>query len=151
MPGVQPGINDEALQRIVRNYCRESGVRSLEKHIGKIARKIAFEAVAALEEYEEAENSRGDFTASYMVTTENLETYLGKPKYPEVGGGRVRLSYKHHISRIIGIDHVYCNVHPLVVLVRNLIFYTACPSGVVCVISHRRPCMTPAQEACLQE
>ena len=34
----------------MRNYCRESGVRSLEKHIEKIARKIAFNTVESQEE-----------------------------------------------------------------------------------------------------
>ena len=34
----------------MRNYCRESGVRSLEKHIEKIARKIAFNTVETQEE-----------------------------------------------------------------------------------------------------
>ena len=38
-------ITEEALDKLVRNYCRESGVRSLEKHIEKIARKIAFNTV----------------------------------------------------------------------------------------------------------
>eukprot|EP00596_Hydrurales_sp_CCMP1899_P000283 CAMPEP_0119035724 /NCGR_PEP_ID=MMETSP1177-20130426/2932_1 /TAXON_ID=2985 /ORGANISM="Ochromonas sp, Strain CCMP1899" /LENGTH=950 /DNA_ID=CAMNT_0006994419 /DNA_START=142 /DNA_END=2994 /DNA_ORIENTATION=- len=43
--GVSVTITEEALNKLVRNYCRESGVRSLEKHIEKIARKIAFNSV----------------------------------------------------------------------------------------------------------
>lgn len=43
-------ITDAALDKLVRNYCRESGVRSLEKHIEKIARKIAFNTVENQEE-----------------------------------------------------------------------------------------------------
>ena len=43
-------ITDAALDKLVRNYCRESGVRSLEKHIEKIARKIAFNTVETQEE-----------------------------------------------------------------------------------------------------
>lgn len=38
-------ITDETLQLLIKNYCRESGVRSLEKSIERIARKIAFEQV----------------------------------------------------------------------------------------------------------
>jgi ATP-dependent Lon protease len=76
--------------------CRESGVRSLEKHIAKIARKIAFQAVGALEtsQQQETETEAGhteaepkvakEFEAVYDVTEDNLEEYLGKPKYPEV-------------------------------------------------------------------
>ena len=37
------------MDKLVRNYCRESGVRSLEKHIEKIARKIAFNTVETQE------------------------------------------------------------------------------------------------------
>ena len=48
-PGLSVEITEEALDKLVRNYCRESGVRSLEKHIEKIARKIAFNTVESLE------------------------------------------------------------------------------------------------------
>ena len=44
-PEISVEITEEALDKLVRNYCRESGVRSLEKHIEKIARKIAFNTV----------------------------------------------------------------------------------------------------------
>lgn len=44
-PSFHVQITDDALDALVKNYCRESGVRSLEKHIEKIARKIAYKAV----------------------------------------------------------------------------------------------------------
>lgn len=46
-------VTEEALEKLVRNYCRESGVRGLEKYIEKIARKIAFNRVQIQEEKEE--------------------------------------------------------------------------------------------------
>jgi ATP-dependent Lon protease len=66
-------------------YGRESGVRSLEKHIGKIARKIAYKAVESSEN--DAESSPADtppVLQQYIITPTELESYIGKPKYPEV-------------------------------------------------------------------
>ncbi|MBI1383751.1 MAG: endopeptidase La [Rhizobiales bacterium] len=61
-------IDDEALQLIIRRYTREAGVRSLEREIAKLARK----SVTEIEK-----------TGKYAVriTPENLEGYLGVPKY----------------------------------------------------------------------
>ena len=39
----------DALDSLVRWYCREAGVRNLEKHIEKICRKLALESVSAAE------------------------------------------------------------------------------------------------------
>lgn len=61
-------ISDGALQRIIRGYTREAGVRGLERKLGEIARK------AAREIYE------GDRT-EVKITGQNLEKYLGKEKY----------------------------------------------------------------------
>ncbi|KAJ1886665.1 ATP-dependent Lon protease pim1 [Kickxella alabastrina] len=38
-------LSDEAVDALVRNYCRESGVRNLKKHIEKIYRKAALKVV----------------------------------------------------------------------------------------------------------
>ena len=63
---------------------RESGVRSLEKQIAKIARKIAFKAVGDLEIAKSKDPPVEIPSLEYVVTSENLESYLGKPKYPQV-------------------------------------------------------------------
>jgi ATP-dependent Lon protease len=81
LSNVKAEISDETLELIVKNYCRESGVRSLEKNIAKIARKIAYKAVGDLEKEKESEEGRAG--CEYLVTPENLESYLGKPKYPQ--------------------------------------------------------------------
>jgi Lon-like ATP-dependent protease len=35
-------ITDSALMRLIKAYCRESGVRNLQKHIEKVSYKICF-------------------------------------------------------------------------------------------------------------
>jgi Lon-like ATP-dependent protease len=42
-------FTDQALDGLIRGYCREAGVRTLEKYIEKILRKISFKAVAEKE------------------------------------------------------------------------------------------------------
>ena len=61
-------ISDGALQKVIRGYTREAGVRGLERKLGEIARK------AAREIYE------GQRT-EVRITGQNLEKYLGKEKY----------------------------------------------------------------------
>ncbi|MBQ5663910.1 MAG: endopeptidase La [Bacteroidaceae bacterium] len=42
----QVSISDKAIESIIENYTRESGVRELKKKIGKICRRIAFQLAA---------------------------------------------------------------------------------------------------------
>lgn len=59
-------IDDEALMTLIRNYCRESGVRNLQKHIEKMVRKVAFKIV------------KNEVTSA-CITKDNLTDYLGRP------------------------------------------------------------------------
>ncbi|XP_053671846.1 lon protease homolog, mitochondrial [Anopheles nili] len=59
-------ITDDALHSLIKSYCRESGVRNLQKHIEKIVRKVAFKIV----------QKEALFTE---VTDTNLSDLLGKP------------------------------------------------------------------------
>jgi ATP-dependent Lon protease len=61
-------IADGALLEMIRRYTREAGVRSLEREIAKLARK-------AVKEILTSDNK------TVTVTAENLESYLGVPKY----------------------------------------------------------------------
>ena len=65
----QLSISDKALQKIIHNYTREAGVRSLERRIGDICRKAAKEFL-----------ENGSKKSSVKVTESNLEKYLGKEK-----------------------------------------------------------------------
>ncbi len=62
-------ITEAAIEAIIRDYTREAGVRSLERELAKIARKV----VKALEE--------GEQTAPVVVEPADLETYLGVARY----------------------------------------------------------------------
>lgn len=62
----QISIADGSLLKLVKSYCRESGVRNLQKHIEKIARKAAFAIVQKESE-------------SVEVQEDNLNKFVGKP------------------------------------------------------------------------
>lgn len=73
-------INDKALEKIIRGYTREAGVRDLERKISELARKCARKIIQ-------------DGVRNVRVSARNLEDYLGKVRYeydranerPEVG------------------------------------------------------------------
>jgi len=69
------GLTDDAIESLIRWYCRESGVRSLEKHIEKAYRKLARKIVEAPTNEIEDSNSKD----KWIVTAKNLEEYVGKP------------------------------------------------------------------------
>lgn len=64
----QLAIQSTALRKIINNYTKEAGVRSLERKIGQICRKTAREIM---------ENGKEKVT----VTSRNLSNYLGKERY----------------------------------------------------------------------
>ncbi len=63
-------FTDEALHEIIQGYTREAGVRSMERNIGKICRKLAAR-VAAGEE------------SSVVIDATNVATYLGRREIHE--------------------------------------------------------------------
>jgi len=73
-------LSDAVLKKVVSEYTREAGVRTLEKTIAKICRKIAYKVV----------EEGGD---APKVTTKNLPEFLGAPifvdqereKKPQIG------------------------------------------------------------------
>jgi len=64
-------IPDGVIRKIIANYTRESGVRSLEREISAVCRKVAVKIV----------NGEADAGAVYVVTEKNLEAFLGVEKY----------------------------------------------------------------------
>jgi ATP-dependent Lon protease len=61
-------VEPDAIRLIVRRYTREAGVRSLERELATIARKVARRL---------AEGEAGPF----RVTADNLGEYLGRPRF----------------------------------------------------------------------
>ena len=66
-------IEDSAVRRLIAQYTREAGVRSLERQVGAVARKIAAK-VAMVPDDEPAA------AAHYLVTSTDVPDYLGPPK-----------------------------------------------------------------------
>ncbi len=64
----QLSISSKALEKIIRGYTREAGVRNLERKIGEICRKAAREIYV-------------DEKKKVKITESNLEHYLGKERY----------------------------------------------------------------------
>lgn len=71
-------IARNAIESLVRWYCREAGVRNLGKHVDKITRKLSLQIVAEAEGAALTEKSKrkGD---TWEVTEDNLSDYVGKP------------------------------------------------------------------------
>ena len=63
------GISEDGLNKLIRSYCRESGVRNLRKHIEKIFRKAAYINVSEKKD------------SGINVDESNLHDFVGKPIY----------------------------------------------------------------------
>ncbi|XP_013360651.1 PREDICTED: lon protease homolog, mitochondrial isoform X2 [Chinchilla lanigera] len=61
-------LSAAVLTLLIKQYCRESGVRNLQKQVEKVLRKVAYKIVSG-----EAE--------SVEVTPENLQDFVGKPVF----------------------------------------------------------------------
>ncbi|XP_035508682.1 lon protease homolog, mitochondrial [Morone saxatilis] len=61
-------LSSDALSLLIKQYCRESGVRNLQKQVEKVFRKVAFSIVSGEQ-------------ATVIVTPDNLQDYVGKPVF----------------------------------------------------------------------
>jgi ATP-dependent Lon protease len=62
-------FSDEAVLGLVRHYTKEAGVRSLEREVSAVCRKVAVEII------------RGGSEEKIVITPESLVTYLGAEKF----------------------------------------------------------------------
>jgi len=62
-------VDDDALRRIVADYTREAGVRSLERELGKLLRKVASNLV------------QGSATAPVVIDAAAVPDALGRPRF----------------------------------------------------------------------
>ena len=62
-------VSDDALRAISADYTREAGVRSLEREIGRLLRKVATKLAS------------GSETAPVVVGADDVRTWLGRPRF----------------------------------------------------------------------
>jgi Lon-like ATP-dependent protease len=67
-------ISEEAMQKLIEEYCREAGVRNLKNHIEKVYRKLALELVRQ-------NVHKGSEVEKIVVSEENLTKYIGPPAF----------------------------------------------------------------------
>ena len=67
----QISFSEGALRGIINNYTREAGVRSLEREIGSVCRKVARKIV---------EGKAAEKKKNHRITAGNLKSYLGRKK-----------------------------------------------------------------------
>lgn len=73
--GKKVKFEEQALQKIIREYTHEAGVRNLEREIARVLRKLAVRAVRT-------DRSRGQ---KWAITPEEISEFLGPPKhFPEL-------------------------------------------------------------------
>ncbi|HYH09368.1 MAG TPA: endopeptidase La [Thermoanaerobaculia bacterium] len=80
----QVAMDDEAILLVTRDYTAEAGVRNLERNLATVLRKIARKVASA---------DAGTEPANFKVAKEDVESYLGLPKFehefaerhPEIG------------------------------------------------------------------
>jgi len=63
-------LSDKVIRNLIVNYCREAGVRNLQKHIEKIFRKVAYKVVKSKTKH-----------AKISISEQNLSDYVGKPVF----------------------------------------------------------------------
>ena len=62
-------VEDDAVEALIKGYCREAGVRNLQQHVEKLLRKIALKVVK-----KEADTPE-------VITAERLPALLGQPYF----------------------------------------------------------------------
>lgn len=72
-------VDESAMRDIVRYYTREAGVRSLERDVGKICRKVVKKLLAESEANKAAKSYA--VIPQVVVNSENLSDYLGVRRY----------------------------------------------------------------------
>jgi ATP-dependent Lon protease len=87
--GIREGeleVTEDAVRDIVRYYTREAGVRSLERELSRICRKVVKGLLL------------GKMTAPVKVTSENLQSFLGVRKYTYG-----RAEQQNQVGQVVGL------------------------------------------------
>jgi ATP-dependent Lon protease len=102
-------ISDEALRSIVADYTREAGVRSLERELGRLLRKVATKLAAGEREAPvtvDAADVRVAGPASLLLRGGRADERAGRGDRPgrDRGRGRRALRRGEHVGRPGGVD-----------------------------------------------
>jgi ATP-dependent Lon protease len=73
-------VADKAIRAVINGYTREAGVRSLEREVASIMRKIARDVVAA---GSAGQGGAGQKPRAFRVNTAAVRRYLGEPQHRE--------------------------------------------------------------------
>ncbi|MBR3517056.1 MAG: endopeptidase La [Lachnospiraceae bacterium] len=96
-------VADSAIRQIIDCYCREAGVRQLERELDRLCRKAAVEILtrqSAQKQQKKGAKKTAKATSggTIRVSERNLEKYLGKIKFP-----KEQLSGKNEIGIVRGL------------------------------------------------
>ncbi|KAF9934038.1 ATP-dependent Lon protease pim1 [Linnemannia zychae] len=72
LQGVNVTLHNDAIEALIKNYCRESGVRNLKKQIDKVFRKAAFRIVQELPEVERIEPKKKEAESKETATVAGI-------------------------------------------------------------------------------
>ena len=72
-------FDDDALVALIRGHAREAGVRTLQKLVEKIGRKVALRVVRDADPEAMKTRPESEKGSGYAVTVDTLEDFVGKP------------------------------------------------------------------------
>ena len=77
-------FTSNVLNHMIEGYAREAGVRSLEKHIQRILRKVAYKIIHSQESSQSSKKKlvkTDELSLPIHITPKNLSDYLGPPLF----------------------------------------------------------------------
>lgn len=82
-------LTDDAVLALMKNYCRESGVRNLKKHIEKIYRKAALNVLKELKLEEDGQNLETAMTTMTTVCDNNPKDRIDSKKDTQITSEKI--------------------------------------------------------------
>ncbi|GAN11118.1 ATP-dependent protease La [Mucor ambiguus] len=122
LENVNVNLTPEAIDALIKNYCRESGVRNLKKHIDKVFRKAAFKVVQEIGEDEKK-------PVEETKVEEKKQDNANNETKPEEKQDRIPLVISKDVSININNENLKDYVGPQVYQTERL--YEKTPPGVV--------------------
>lgn len=135
LEGTNVTLHDDAIEALIKNYCRESGVRNLKKQIDKVFRKAAFKIVQDLPEVDRVEPKAKDSEKLAGIVKDTAdETLLDdsealKTHEIKAEENKPKVTVPSTVTVDITADNLKNYVGPAVFQADRL--YDATPAGVV--------------------